>query len=76
MVRDEFLKKVVQAVGPVIAPSANPEGLEPARNIKEAKAYFGDTVDAYIDGGEVPEGVHASRIIKVNQDGSVTIVRE
>src|SRR6218665_783482 len=42
VVRDEFLKKVIQAVGPVVAPSANPEGLTPARNITEAKAYFGD----------------------------------
>jgi len=75
VVRDEFLRKVVQAVGPVIAPSANPEGLEPARNIEEAKAYFGDLVDVYIDGGEVPEGAQASRIIEINNDGSVTVVR-
>ena len=75
VVRDEFLKKVVQAVGPVIAPSANPEGLEPARTIEEAKAYFGDAVDVYLDGGEVPDGAHASRIIKVNKDGTVTTIR-
>lgn len=73
--RDEFLKKVVQAVGPVIAPSANPEGLEPARTIEEAKAYFGDEVDIYIDGGEVPAEVQASRIIQVNKDGTVTTIR-
>lgn len=75
VVRDEFLKKVVQAVGPVIAPSANPEGLEPARTIEEAKAYFGNEVDIYIDGGEVPAEVQASRIIQVNKDGTVTIIR-
>lgn len=76
VVRDEFLKKVIQAVGPVIAPSANPEGLPPARNIDEAKAYFGDLVDVYIDGGEVPETVQASRIVKVNNDGSVITIRQ
>ncbi len=75
VVRDEFLKKVVQAVGPVIAPSANPEGLPPARTIEEAKAYFGDAVDVYIDGGEVPEDAQASRIVQVNTDGSVTTIR-
>lgn len=75
VVRDEFLKKVVQAVGPVIAPSANPEGMPPARTIEEAKAYFGDEVDVYIDGGEVPEETQASRIIQVNADGSVTTIR-
>lgn len=76
VVRDEFLKKVVQAVGPVIAPSANPEGLPPARTIEEAKAYFGDMVDVYIDGGEVPEEVQASRIIEVRADNSIAVVRE
>jgi len=75
VVRDEFLKRVVQAVGPVIAPSANPEGLPPARTIEEAKAYFGGMVDAYIDGGEVPEGTQASRIIEVHADGSATEIR-
>lgn len=75
VVRDEFLKKIVQAVGPVIAPSANPEGLPPARTIEEAKAYFGDLVDLYVDGGEVPEDVQASRIIEVQPDGTVLVVR-
>lgn len=75
VVRDEFLKKVVQAVGPVIAPSANPEGLPPARTIEEAKAYFGDTVDVYIDGGEVPEDTQPSRIIEVSTNGTVKVMR-
>lgn len=74
-VRDAFLKQVVEAVGPVIAPSANPEGLEPARTVEQARDYFGDAVDAYVDGGEVPEDVHASRIVKVDKDGSVTTIR-
>jgi len=75
VVRDEFLKKVIQAVGPVVAPSANPEGFPPARTIEEAKAYFGDEVDIYIDGGEVPETTLASRIVRVEKNGSVTVVR-
>lgn len=75
VVRDEFLKQVVQAVGPVIAPSANPEGLPPARTIEEAKAYFGDQVDVYIDGGEVPEDVQPSRIIQVDTSGVVQQIR-
>lgn len=74
-VRDPFLKQVVETVGPVIAPSANLEGLAPARTIEEARDYFGDTVDVYVDGGEVPEDVQASRIIEVGEDGSVTTIR-
>lgn len=75
VVRDDFLKKVVQAVGPVIAPSANPEGLPPARTIEEAKAYFGDLVDLYVDGGEVPEDAQASRVIRIQEDGSIDVIR-
>ena len=75
VVRDPFLRQVVDSVGPVIAPSANPEGMPPARTIEEAKAYFGSTVDAYIDGGEVPETVSASQIIQINPDGSTGSVR-
>ena len=75
VVRDPFLKRVVEAVGPVIAPSANPEGLPPARTINEAGVYLGGNVDVYVDGGVVPDGVQASRIIHVNDDGSVTTIR-
>ncbi|MGV9001796.1 MAG: L-threonylcarbamoyladenylate synthase [Candidatus Saccharimonadaceae bacterium] len=75
VVRDDFLKKVIQAVGPVVAPSANPETLPPARTIEEAKAYFGDEVDIYIDGGEVPEDVQPSRIIEVKPNGTVVTIR-
>jgi L-threonylcarbamoyladenylate synthase len=53
-----FLKKS----GPIIAPSANTEGSKPAENIEEAKKYFGDNVDFYIDGG-ILNG-KSSRLIK------------
>jgi L-threonylcarbamoyladenylate synthase len=43
----EFLKKT----GPLVAPSANPEGLEPAQTIAQAKKYFGPQVDFYSAGG-------------------------
>lgn len=55
----EFLKET----GPLVAPSANPQGEEPASTIDEAKEYFADTVDFYIDGG-VKEGT-PSRIISL-----------
>lgn len=67
--RDLFLQ-----TGPLIAPSANLEGLPPAKNISEAKKYFGDLVDLYIDGGAI-EG-KASKIIKLHKDGSVDILRK
>ena len=75
VVRDSFLRSVVEKVGPVIAPSANPEGQPPARTIEEAKAYFGDDVDVYVDGGTVPEVVQASQIVQISSDGSISYVR-
>ncbi len=48
----DFLKKVLYRVNfPIISTSANISGLPPARNIKEAKKYFGDEIDLYIDSG-------------------------
>ncbi len=46
------LRKLLLKTGPVCAPSANAEGAPPARNILEAKKYFGKKVDFYASGGE------------------------
>lgn len=61
-------------VGPLSAPSANPEGLPPAGRISEAEKYFGNSVDLYVDGGELFG--QASRVIKLGEDGSVVVIRE
>ena len=45
------LVDIIKEVGPLVAPSANPEGEKPAITISEAKAYFGHNVDFYEDGG-------------------------
>lgn len=68
------LQTLLAESGPLIAPSANPEGLPPATTIVEARNYFGDAVDFYIDGG-VLEG-RASTIIRLGADGAVEIVRK
>lgn len=68
------LRDLLLKTGPLIAPSANPEGLPPAENILEAKEYFGDSVDLYVDGGEISG--KASKIIKLNSDGSISVLRE
>ncbi len=46
--RNGHLYALIKKLGPLVAPSANPQGKEPARNRREAKAYFGDKVDAYV----------------------------
>lgn len=68
------LKDLLLKVGPLVAPSANIEGMSPAENITKAKEYFGDLVDLYVDGGEISG--KASRVIKLNKDGSIFVIRE
>ncbi|MCX6712488.1 MAG: L-threonylcarbamoyladenylate synthase, partial [Candidatus Vogelbacteria bacterium] len=39
--KNKFLNNLIKKTGPIVAPSANPEGLAPASTIAEAKNYFG-----------------------------------
>jgi L-threonylcarbamoyladenylate synthase len=71
---DQELRNLLLEVGPLIAPSANIEGLNPSTNIKEAKKYFEDLVDLYVDKGEITG--RASKIIKLHADGSISVIRE
>ncbi len=71
----EWLQEVIAQTGPLIAPSANPEGLPPAMTIDEAKAYFGEQVDRYVDGGEVPGDMPPSRLIRIHNDGTLERLR-
>lgn len=70
----DSLKTLLLEVGPLIAPSANPEGLMPAEDIKEAKKYFSDSVDYYLDKGRI-DG-KPSKLIKLQKDGTAIILRE
>lgn len=48
--RSATLRKFLALSGPLVAPSANPEGLAPANKISQAKKYFGSQVDFYYAG--------------------------
>jgi L-threonylcarbamoyladenylate synthase len=69
----EELRNLLLTIGPLVAPSANTEGLPPAKNIQEAKEYFGDQVDLYVDGGEISS--KASKVIRLNNDDSIEVLR-
>ena len=66
------LRGLLKMTGPLAAPSANPEGLPPARNVSEARAYFGDQVDFYVDGGFLTGA--PSKIVKIS-GGKFVIIR-
>lgn len=48
---DAQLRRLLQKTGPLVAPSANIEGMPPANSVTAARRYFGDRVDFYSDGG-------------------------
>ncbi len=51
MPKKVILRTLLKNTGPLVAPSANPEGLSPAETVKEAQHYFGEKVDFYLSGG-------------------------
>ncbi len=68
------LIKILNETGPLVAPSANPEGEKPAQTLKEAQDYFGSNVDFYIDGGKMKDV--PSTIIELDSKGKATLIRE
>lgn len=70
---DNALLGLLQKTGPLITSSANQPGEPPANTIDEAKAYFGDQVDIYVDGGDLSER-QASTIIKLTND-KIEVIR-
>lgn len=71
--KDPELQTFLKRSGPLIAPSANPEGLPPATILEEGEIYFGDEVDFYVDGG-VRAG-KASTLISLDAFGNVSVLR-
>ncbi|MEI6420181.1 MAG: L-threonylcarbamoyladenylate synthase [bacterium] len=72
------LVEVIKIVGPLVAPSANPQGKVPAENIGEAQDYFGHKVDFY-EAGKIRGGKPSTLVtfvgnkVKVLRQGSVLI---
>ena len=67
MPKPKWLRKLLKKTGPLVAPSANPEGMSPAENIEQAKAYFGNLVDFYVDNGQLKG--QPSTLIALNEQG-------
>jgi L-threonylcarbamoyladenylate synthase len=69
----ENLIEILRQTGPLIAPSANPQGFPPAKNIEEAKKYFESKVDFYLDEGELSS--LPSTLVKIVGD-DIQVLRE
>jgi L-threonylcarbamoyladenylate synthase len=71
---DQRIQALCERTGPLISSSANQPGEPHATTIDEAFAYFGDTVDFYVDGGTIAE-TQPSTIIRPTADG-VEVLRQ
>lgn len=70
---DPELLDILAATGPLVAPSANIEGKPPALTVADARRYFGDNADFYLDGGEIDN--KPSTIIRLDGD-EAEIIRD
>ncbi len=74
LVADETLCNFLRKTGPLLTTSANHPDLPCSNNIQQAQAYFSDSVDFYVDGGDL-SGRAPSTIIKIVDD-SIVVLRE
>jgi L-threonylcarbamoyladenylate synthase len=70
---DVELQKLLAQTGPLLTSSANPPGQPVATTIAQAKAYFGDQPDFYVDGGDLSKRI-PSTVIRVIDD-AIEILR-
>lgn len=76
---DDRLRAFLEKTGPLLTSSANLPGEAPANTIDQAKAYFGQGVDFYDDGGDLSQHSPSTVVrivddaIEVLRQGAVTI---
>lgn len=72
--KDKELVDLLQKTRALLTTSANQPGEPPANTIQEAQKYFGNSVDFYVDGGDL-SGHQPSTVIRVIDD-AIEIIRE
>lgn len=73
MPKNKKVLDFIQKTGPLVAPSANPQGKKPAATVSEARNYFGESVDFYVAGGR-KEGAPSTVVSFLGSD--IRILRE
>jgi L-threonylcarbamoyladenylate synthase len=74
VVVDTRIRDLLEQTGPLITSSANQPGQPPATTIQEAIGYFGDSVDFYVDGGEIKDVLPSTIIRPI--DGGIEVLRQ
>lgn len=71
---DKPLVDLLERTGPLLTSSANHPGEPEATSIQEAQKYFDDSVDFYVDGGDL-SGRKPSTVIRIIDD-AVEVLRQ
>lgn len=71
---DKTLNTLINETDPLLTTSTNLPSEPPANTISEAKKYFGDAVDFYVDGGDLSSR-GPSTVIRIVDD-AVEVLRE
>lgn len=71
--KNDNLLALLSKTGPLLTSSANHPGEKPAGTIAEARKYFGEAVDFYVDGGNLGDRL-PSTVIRIVDD-AVEVVR-
>jgi L-threonylcarbamoyladenylate synthase len=69
--KNKNLFNLIKKVGPIVAPSANKQGEKPSENIREAKNYFSNTVDLYVNGGS--RKINPSTLVKFENNNFIIL---
>lgn len=67
------LQELLKQTGPLLTSSANAPGATPATTVDQAQANFGDSVDFYVDGGDLSG--HPPSTVAVIRNGKLQVVR-
>lgn len=69
------LLSLLQHTGPLMTTSANAPKQPTSTSVDMAASYFGNTIDFYVDGGDL-SGRPPSTIIGINPDDSIIVYRQ
>ncbi|EKD58562.1 MAG: hypothetical protein ACD_56C00097G0007 [uncultured bacterium] len=71
---EKNILNLIKKVGPLVAPSANLAGEAPAETFLQAKKYFNEEIDFYVDFGRISS--EPSTLIALDEKGEVELLRK
>ncbi|MET1033465.1 MAG: L-threonylcarbamoyladenylate synthase [Candidatus Saccharimonadales bacterium] len=73
--KDLEIRKLLEQTGPILTSSANMPGEPPATTLAEAEKYFGNSVDFYVDGGDLSDR-EPSTIVRLTSENTIEVLRQ